>query len=370
MPTKLKKKDCLTLGASMSCCEHMLKSVYDAAIERNRYDVLERWDYSRSDDPKNVAFKSHKVVYFKCPRGIHESTGFKPSHIFHEWNRVPKNQQCPKCNSFAQWGIDTLGDDFLDKYWDYDKNTIDPWVLQKRSNQKVWLKCGESDYHPSYDVSCSTFTSGSRCPYCRGFRTVPKDSLGGLHPEAVELWSDKNSISAFEVHPSSNKKVWWKCEQGKHEDYCRSAKDSKRYKFRCPECAKDRSVSSYQKMAAEELGKYGYTLLHEEDCTLNPINSVTGRKMRYDNELLEIRLICEVHGGQHYKQDNYFASSLSKEERELRFQESKRRDREKKEYAISHGYTYLELPYTSFKDESYIRRIQYAVALAKKAASA
>lgn len=348
---------------------HFLKSVYDASIEKDRLDILERWDYARNDDPRIIAHTSHTNIYLKCPCGRHESTAFTAIGIFHKMRRHDRNQQCPKCNSFAQWGIDTLGDDFLEKYWDYEKNTENPWVLQRRSNKKIWIKCNNVDYHPSYDTDCAKFYAGQRCSYCRGYRTVPEDSLASKHPEVIDVWSCKNTISAFEVPPSSRKEVWWKCPDGKHDDYCRSVKRSKKLEFRCPECSTNKLISSYQRKAAQELNKYEYLVLHEEKCTLNPRNPVTGHKMRYDNELPEIRLIVEVHGMQHYRKDKYFAASLSEEEQETRFINAKQRDRDKKEYAIAHGYTYLELPYKSFDDGTYVRRIMYAIKTAEKAVS-
>ena len=44
-----------------------------------------------------------------------------------------------KCNSFAYWGIDNICDDFLEKYWDYERNTVDPWNVAYGSNKKVWI---------------------------------------------------------------------------------------------------------------------------------------------------------------------------------------------------------------------------------------
>lgn len=346
------------------------KSFYDACVEKNRLDILDRWDYEMNDDPKFVAHQSKKSIYLKCPCGRHESSIFCPEHIFNPACMDSKCIPCPKCNSFAQWGIDEFGDDFLEKYWDFEKNCDDPWVLPKQSNKKIWLKCNKVDYHPSYDIVCSGFFNGKRCPYCKGRRIALEDSLATSCPNVVNLWSNKNNVNAYKISPSSSKKVWWKCESGKHDDYFRSVKDSRRYNFRCPKCSRSTITSSYQKKAVEELNKYGYTLLYEENCTLNPINSTSGRKMRYDIEAVEIRLICEVNGAQHYNQDKYFTSSLSKNELEVRFQELKRRDKVKKEYAILHGYTYLELPYTAFSDDTYVRLIRDAILAAQKAVSA
>jgi predicted RNA-binding Zn-ribbon protein involved in translation (DUF1610 family) len=115
--------------------------------------------------------------------------------------------------SFAQYGIDNFGDDFLEKYWDYEKNTINPWEISYAKNKpKVWIKCQNPDksYHGSYDVTCSHFTTmNSRCPYCtnRNGKVHPLDSLGELYPEVLNLWSNKNKKSPYEYAPNSTKKM-------------------------------------------------------------------------------------------------------------------------------------------------------------------
>jgi hypothetical protein len=170
------------------------KTFYDACVERNRMDLLDRWDYSLNEDPKKVWHKTAKPVYLKCPCGKHESVGFIPEHIFKDSVINSTMQPCPKCNSFAQWGIETFGDDFLNKYWDYEKNEYDPWVLQKQSNKKIWVKCNKESHHPNYLTSCPAFFRGNRCPYCKGFQVVPEDSLAAKNPEVLDVWSEQSDI--------------------------------------------------------------------------------------------------------------------------------------------------------------------------------
>lgn len=341
------------------------KTFYDACIDDNRLDLLERWDYTRNNNPKSVWFHSKKDIYLNCPCRRHESSPYKPEHIFNKDHQSSLLQKCKKCNSFAQLGIDTYGSDFLSAYWDYDKNTVDPWVIQVQSNKKVWIKCQSKTYHPSYDATCASFYGGSRCPYCKGFKLVPQDSIAATNPEVIQLWSENNDITPYEVRPSSSKKVWFKCSRGKHEDYFRTVSDSRRYGFRCPECAKFMGLSSYQKKTAKELSIYEYEVLHEENCLLLPINAATGRVMKYDNMIPALMLVIEVHGAQHYRASTKFTASLSEDGRVAYFQKSRRRDKEKKEYAIVNGYSYLEIPYTAFADDTYKRMIRYAISIAE-----
>lgn len=42
--------------------------------DNNRQDLLDRWDYEKTGfAPEDITFASAKPVYFKCPKGIHES---------------------------------------------------------------------------------------------------------------------------------------------------------------------------------------------------------------------------------------------------------------------------------------------------------
>lgn len=161
-----------------------------------------------------------------------------------------KGINCTKCcnkyeNSFAYY-IQIEIKENLNKYWDWEKNELNPYCISKCSNKKIWIKCTKVDYHGSYEVICSHFTDGSRCPYCNPFashKVHPKDSFGqwgidNIDPNFVEkYWSDKNSINPFSIAPRSNKKVWIKCqEKDYHGDYLVSC-DKFISGERCPYCA-------------------------------------------------------------------------------------------------------------------------------------
>jgi len=210
-------------------------------INNNRQDVLDRWDYELNDCiPNEITYGTTKKYYFKCPKGIHNSELKLISSFTSNHDGV---MDCKQCNSFAQWGIDNLGEDFLEKYWDYEKNNklnIDPWNISKCSNiPKIYIICQEKDYHDSYKTICDTFTNNHRCPYCvnSGGLVHPLDSLGALYPQVLDVWSDKNKKSPYGYASKSHEEVYWKCSEGKHRDYPRSIKSSNVSNFRCPECA-------------------------------------------------------------------------------------------------------------------------------------
>ena len=85
------------------------------------------------------------------------------------------------------------------------------------------------------------------------------------------------------------------------------------------------------------------------------MNPKTNRPLPYDNEIVDIKLIIEVHGLQHYQLSGFAEMSAKKfgttPEQELNYLQWK--DNYKKQYAISNGYYYLEIPYWTEKDETY-----------------
>ena len=175
----------------------------------------------------------------------------------------------------------------------------------------------------------------------------------------LRLWSDKNKKTPYEYSSMSNQKTWWKCPEGKHEDYKRSINDSQTCEFRCPECVRERDESFLQEKVRLYLNKLGYITLHEYNCNViaqNPkIQNKIGR-MPYDNEVVELKLICEVHGKQHYIITNYAVMTSKRRnttpEYELHYQKLK--DRYKRIFAKSRNYEYLEIPYwTDDKSETW-----------------
>lgn len=258
----------------------------DWCIENKRQDLLKRWDYEKTGfGPFDVSKCSTKAVYLKCPRGIHPSEQKSLSNLVKQFN----SRDCLQCKSFGQWGIDTLGSDFLEKYWS-DKNVKDPMKLWRGTTQKVWIKCQNKDYHEDYQVSCSNFTKGKRCPYCANKKVHPRDSLGSVYPESAEFWFQKN-LTPFQVSPGSNKKVYWKCE--KHGLYRRSISHAVQADFVCPKCVKEDKESKMEKRVRLYLDSiFGEEdVKHELDCTICPVNPKTGKKLRYDNEVVSLKLV-------------------------------------------------------------------------------
>ena len=116
-------------------------SFYDFCVQNHRQDILDRISDKTTTNIKQVCCYSQNIIWLKCPRGIHDDQEFKIVNISKHLNN---KCNCVKCNSIAQKLIDLYGNNALKLYWDYDKNTLDPWKINYGNNQtKVWIRCRE-----------------------------------------------------------------------------------------------------------------------------------------------------------------------------------------------------------------------------------
>lgn len=324
---------------------YLVNNFGENAIEKywSTKNIKSPWDYDR---------RSGQKIWMICQeKEYHDDYRTSP-------DKFVDGCRCPWCagkivhplDSFAQYNIDRLGEDFLSKYW-CDDNTIDPWSIRPFVNDiRVKIQCQNKDYH-KYITYASNFSLGEGCPFCRGLRVHYLDSVGLLCPEILSVWSDQNTKTPYEYSLYSHEIVFFKCKDGKHDDYQRRIADFTHKGFReCPRCVALEKESSYQKIVRTFLEQTSYSLLHEFDCTIIPINPLTKMKMPFDNELCNINgknLIIETHGPQHYELNGWHIERAKHTNRtpEEEFEYQKWKDNYKKEYAILNGYEYLEIPY-------------------------
>ena len=326
-------------------------------IDNHRQDLLDRWDYELNKlNPDEMCYSTSKKYYFKCPNSKHPSELKRISDIT---NIREGSTKCNQCNSFAQLGVDKIRENFLDKYWDYENNIdIDPWKIASRSNSKVWIKCQEKDYHGSYEITCNDFTEGNRCSYCAKTKVHPLDSLGTLHQEALIVWSGINPKSPFEYAPKSHQKVYWKCKDGKHDDYLRSIDGSNRLNFRCPDC----NFSLGEEEISFHLINNNWTKISQDDYekllvgsiikyyipqkTFKGLIGVGNGLLSYDFYLPKYNLLIEFQGKQHEKPVDF--AGKGKEWAEKQFEQQKEHDKRKREYAEENKIKLLEIWYKDF----------------------
>ena len=319
------------------------------------------WSEKNEVDPFSLSKSCTKKVYIKCINKDYHEDYFLRCVEF-----TSHKSRCPYCrglklnpkDSFAQWGIDNVCEDFLERYWSKN-NTLNPYKISFRSSTKVKILCQENEYHKDYNIATYDFYNGVRCGYCSGMKTNKYDSIGYLYPESIDLFSDKNKKTAYDYRPGSSIKVYWKCENGIHEDYKRSSCRAVQLNFRCPQCSASRTESMLQEKTRLFIGNLGYNLKHESQCSIVPKNPKNNMILPFDNEIPELRLIIEVHGERHYK-NNGLNTMLAKRKEtsgDAELHKRKLYDRYKRLIAHINKYEYLEIPYWEFDDDTYKQTI-------------
>ena len=304
------------------------------------------WDYEKNKvNPFDITRNSNMEIWIKCQeKDYHGSYKIKCTYLCN-------GQRCPYCasrkvhpkDSFGQYLIDTYGENALEKYWDFEKNKINPFNLSRSCDKKVWIKCLNVGYHDSYEIKCHNFYNGYRCSYCNrnGGKVHPKDSFAQYHientdPNFIEkYWSTKNKNNPFEIAPYSHKRVWIKCQNNKkHKDY-----EVQCYDFtggcrcgRCKESYGEREIAGW-------LDNKNIKYVREK--TFNDLLGLGNEPLRFDFYLLDYNVLIEYQGEQHYEPQDFFGG-------EEKFIEQQEHDKRKREYAKLHNIKLLEISYKNF----------------------
>lgn len=206
-------------------------------------EVLDEWDWEKNGflRPEYIQIGSNKKVWWKCKK------------CGYEWqspvvNRVRGNK-CPVCthNAIAP-GINdlaTTNPELLEE-WDYGKNSISPQQVTTMSSKLVWWKCKKCGY--SWQSSVANKSRGRSCPACDGKVVTATKSLLAVYPALAAEWDQERNkeLTAADVLPQSDKKVWWKCKNG-HE--WQATVSSRSGGNGCPYCGNKIVLKGYNDLA-------------------------------------------------------------------------------------------------------------------------
>ena len=129
------------------------------------------------------------------------------------------------------------------------------------SKEKLW-KCPKG--HPLFPQTVNTKVRlgvGKGCPYCRGLKVVPEESLSALFPDIAAQWhpTKNGSLTPDQVPNRGDMRVWWQCPKVKEHVYeARVADRSDKKRARgCPFCSgnkvsPERSLSTLSPSVAKE----------------------------------------------------------------------------------------------------------------------
>ena len=262
----------------------------------------------KNKDKDNILPTSKRKITWVCPQG-------------HEFNssinyRVRNNSGCPYCTGVKVLSgfndLKTLRPDLM-KYWDYQKNELDPTKVSRGTTKKAWWKCDKGHSH-LMPISKKTIR-GSGCPYCSGRRILPGyNDIATTCPEILKEWNyDKNTITPQEIMKSSGKKVWWICEKG-HEwkispnqrTYSsNSLKHGYKKGTNCPYCALNITISRGE----QEVYDYVKSILPENTTIIQSDRSILHPK-ELDIYIPDCNLAIEYNGAYWHKEselrDKYY----------------------------------------------------------------
>lgn len=269
----------------------------------------------------------------------YEGLGYKYTKQRDEFDLKVKDL-IPTSHHKIHVACDECGKDAYVAYRDYVNRTYEEYLCSDCATRKYGAKHRIEKYIKEKSISF-----GDWC--CKN---IDENFIS-------KYWDSLNIEDPYSIAYASNKNIYLRCDNVEHEKYETTCDRFTLRGQRCPQCAQEQEESRLQE-AVKLYIKSKYTdliLTHEFNCSIAPINPTTNRRLRYDNCIEDFKLIIEVHGLQHY-QITSWAISVAKAkgitpEQELAYQQWK--DAYKKQYALDHGYEYLEIPYWTEKDESY-----------------
>ena len=323
------------------CCNCYEKSFAYYIQQELREPLNKYWNWEKNTVNPYYISKAGKVeIYLKCQKkDYHNDDGgyLTTCDIFYRGIRCPycNNKRVHPKDSFAQWGIDTFGNDFLDKYWS-NKNTLNPWKLAPRSGEKVWIYCQEKEYHNDeggYPITPTNFYKGQRCGYCHHLKIHPKDSFGALYPSKAKHWSENNDKSPFEVAPKSNDEYKFICEKcGEEFERVLFHLNQRETGVVCKKC-RGSELEQKTKIILEK-----YNIKYKREASFKNLVGKGNSPLRFDFYLPDYNIMIECQGIQH---EIWMEGWITKKD----FERQLKHDKRKRKYAKQHNIKLLEIWY-------------------------
>lgn len=207
-------------------------------------NLARQWHPTRNGalSPKQVLPGSHRIVWWICEKG-------------HEWRASIKSRVsgcgCPVC---ANREIHPAENDLASQYpqlaaqWHPTKNgLLTPDQIPPGTTRRVWWICEKGH---QWQASVASRVSGCGCPVCTGRQVeAGENDLASQFPAIAAQWDpEKNgNLTPRQVTPSSNRKVWWRCEKG--HDYQATVGARTMRGSGCPYCAGRKVLPGFNDLA-------------------------------------------------------------------------------------------------------------------------
>lgn len=173
--------------------------------------LAKEWHSSKNGvlSPGEVTPFSSKKVWWECAKG-------------HEWlGRIQsrsKGSGCPYCSgrrATKTYNLTIVRPEIAAQWHGAKNPDFGPDQVTPYSSKKVWWQCWNGH---EWQATVSDRSSGYGCPFCAGKRATEEHNLSVLFPNVAAQWhpTKNGELEPKEVTPSSNRKIWWRCESG-HE---------------------------------------------------------------------------------------------------------------------------------------------------------
>lgn len=189
------------------------------------------WHPNNHGNPEDYKPQSNKKLLWQCP-----------NFPDHQWitsvSKITSGTGCPFCCGRKITKSNCLATTHpeIASTWHPSKNILTPFEVGHGQGKRIWWKCQKGH---EYETTILNRVRFSNCPYCVNQKISIENSIFSTHPDLAKDWSIKNELSPTNVSSGSNKKCWWKCNEG-HEW---QASVNNRSKGRgCPFC-KNRKIS-------------------------------------------------------------------------------------------------------------------------------
>lgn len=146
-----------------SFAQHLIDTYGDDALDQY-------WDYDKNIiNPWAISYGSKETIYIKCQKKTYHNSYDTTAKDFF------RGRECPCCShkrihpldSFAAYCNQKFGDGYIDKIWDYENNSVNPWQIAPQSNIYVYIKCLKNKSHQSHlTLLPNVFKTKYHCPRC------------------------------------------------------------------------------------------------------------------------------------------------------------------------------------------------------------
>ena len=235
-------------GAGCPVCGGKVPQAGETDLGTLYPDLARQWHPGRNGSltPADVLPGSRRAAWWICEKG-------------HVWRARIKSRTagsgCPVCAGRAVRGAEnSLASLYpaIAAQWHPEKNGgLTPEEVPPGARRRVWWQCEKG--HVWQAAVAARTGRGSGCPVCAGRQVLAgENDLASLYPAIAAQWHpEKNGgLTAAQVPAGSNRKVWWRCEQGHAWQAAVAARTAGG--SGCPYCAGRKVLPGFNDLATRE----------------------------------------------------------------------------------------------------------------------